>query len=181
MEEIDDESLEEVSSGEVSLTEDVAEVMEVIDEDMDKAEPEEVADFSDDVEPDAVTEPEQADEAEEDSPVTRGKRGFNTGRLSGDVIEELLAEEAEEEFAKYITLTEEEKILQGEVLDKETETLIKEQIAVFEDDDSMFARLDAVQTLEKIGKPALAPLLRALEDQNWRIREGVAENTACNE
>ena len=161
--------LEEVSSGEVSLTEDVAEVMEVIDEDMDKAEPEEVADFSDDVEPDAVTEPEQADEAEEDSPGNeREKEVFNTGRLSGDVIEELLAEEAEEEFAKYITLTEEEKILQGEVLDKETETLIKEQIAVFEDDDSMFARLDAVQTLEKNRKNR--PLLLCFGP--WRIKTG---------
>jgi HEAT repeat protein len=35
--------------------------------------------------------------------------------------------------------------------------------------------MDGVQTLEKIGKPALELLMKALEDQNWRIREGAAE------
>jgi len=74
---------------------------------------------------------------------------YNTARLSVDVLEE-------------------------ELKKQEMEHEIKEQIAKFES-TCMFTRMDGVQTLEKIGKPAVELLVMALEDQNWRIREGAAE------
>ncbi|MEQ8188545.1 MAG: HEAT repeat domain-containing protein [Candidatus Eremiobacterota bacterium] len=103
----------------------------------------------------------QADEATsaeiEESPVViqdepeleSGENKYNTTRLSVDTLEE-------------------------ELKKQEMENEIKEQIAKFES-TCMFTRMDGVQTLEKIGKPAVELLVRALEDQNWRIREGAAE------
>lgn len=78
-----------------------------------------------------------------------GKGKYQTTRLSGDLLEE-------------------------ELKKQEMEKEIKEQIAKFES-TCMFTRMDGVQTLEKIGKPAVELLLNALDDQNWRIREGAAE------
>jgi len=42
-------------------------------------------------------------------------------------------------------------------------------------DDHGLARRDAREALIKIGQPAVAPLVRALEDPNWQIRWGAAK------
>ena len=42
-------------------------------------------------------------------------------------------------------------------------------------DDHGLARRDAREALIKIGQPAVAPLVRALQDPNWKIRWGAAK------
>jgi HEAT repeat protein len=42
-------------------------------------------------------------------------------------------------------------------------------------DDHGLARRDAREALIKIGQPAVAPLIRALEDPKWQIRWGAAK------
>jgi len=42
-------------------------------------------------------------------------------------------------------------------------------------DDHGLARRDAREALIKIGQPAVAPLIRALEDPKWQIRWGTAK------
>ena len=95
-------------------------------------------------------EPSEVIQDEQDNIEHEDSKGnYQTTRLSGDLLEE-------------------------ELKKQEMEKEIKEQIEKFES-TCMFTRMDGVQTLEKIGKPAVELLVKALEDQNWRIREGAAE------
>ena len=91
-----------------------------------------------------------------------------------EVSEVIRDESIEYEDDKYNTTRLPGEILEEELKKQEMENVIKEQIAKFES-TCMFTRMDGVQTLEKIGKPAVELLVQALEDQNWRIREGAAE------
>ena len=90
-----------------------------------------------------------------------------------DVIQDDL-HDIEYEENKYNTTRLSGELLEEELKKQELENVIKEQISKFES-TCMFTRMDGVQTLEKIGKPAVELLVKALEDQNWRIREGAAE------
>ncbi len=111
---------------------------------------------------------------------------FGSGdHIDGDEEEPAIIEEASEVIQddrydpeyqenKYNTTRLSGELLEEELKKQEMENVIKEQIAKFES-TCMFTRMDGVQTLEKIGKPAVELLVKALEDQNWRIREGAAE------
>jgi len=101
------------------------------------------------------------------------RSGFDTARLSGKLLEALVINEGEEDVVEKEEFLPDEQEQEEEV-PPELEAEIKECLSKFES-DSMFTRLDAVQTLEKIGRPAVKFLVNALEDQNWRIREGAAE------
>jgi len=95
-----------------------------------------------------------------------GKKGKKKSDVSGKIEEPEKVDVSEEmeELAEIL----------GMEISEDVETVIKEQIARFED-TSMFTRLDAVQILEDTGEASLKYLLKALQDQDWRIREGAAE------
>ncbi|HPZ09206.1 MAG TPA: HEAT repeat domain-containing protein [Candidatus Eremiobacteraeota bacterium] len=99
--------------------------------------------------------------------------------------EEILEDKTESDTVSNPPLCEVEPVLSQETSGYTTRRLpplpfdpfeeeIMEQICKFES-TCMFTRLDGVESLEKIGKPAVKYLLESLKSQNWRIREGTAE------